>query len=60
MNANSPARARLQRLGARASSLDYQAEVEATLDQLADHLEKHIDCERLLALARAPRLSSAN
>ena len=40
----------LQRLGARASSLDYQAEVEATLDQLADHLEKHIDCERLLAL----------
>jgi adenosylcobyric acid synthase len=50
----------LQRLGARASALDYQSEVEATLDQLADHLEKHIDCERLLALARPPRLSQAS
>ncbi len=50
----------LQRLGARASSLDYQAEIEATLDQLADHLEKHIDCGRLLALARPPKLSPAS
>ena len=50
----------LERLGACASSLDYQSEVEATLDRLADHLERHIDCERLLALARAPRLSPAN
>ena len=43
----------LQRLGARASSLDYEAEIEATLDLLADHLEKHIDCESL-AGAGAP------
>jgi adenosylcobyric acid synthase len=50
----------LQRLGACASSLDYQSEVEATLDQLADHLVKHIDCDRLLALARPPRLSQAS
>ncbi len=47
----------LRRIGATASSLDYQAEVETTLDQLADHLEKHVDCERLLALARTPRLT---
>ncbi len=50
----------LQRLGARASSLDYQSEVEATLDKLADHLEKHIDCDRLLALARPPKLNPAS
>jgi adenosylcobyric acid synthase len=50
----------LQRLGACASSLDYQSEIEATLDQLADHLEKHIDCERLLALARPPKLNQAS
>jgi len=49
----------LQRLGAGPSSLDYDAEVETTLDLLADHLEKHIDCDRLLALARAPRLRAS-
>jgi len=32
------------------------AEEIATLDLLADHLEKHIDCDRLLELAREPRL----
>jgi adenosylcobyric acid synthase len=47
----------LERLGGRASALDYQSEVEATLEALADHLEKHIDCERLLALGRPPRIS---
>jgi adenosylcobyric acid synthase len=40
---------------AHASALDYEADVEATLDLLADHIEKHIDCDRLLALARPPR-----
>jgi adenosylcobyric acid synthase len=50
----------LQRLGARASSLDYKSEIEATLDQLADHLEKYINCERLLALARPPKLNPAS
>jgi adenosylcobyric acid synthase len=43
----------LQRLGAATSDLDYEADVDATLDRLADHIEKHIDCDRLLALAKA-------
>ena len=30
----------------------YEADVDATLDLLADHLEKHVDCDRLLELAR--------
>ena len=44
----------LQRIGARASGFAYEAEVDATLDALAAHLEKHVDCDKLLALARAP------
>jgi adenosylcobyric acid synthase len=46
-------------LGADASPLDYEAEVEITLDALADHLERHVDCDRLLDLARAPRFNPA-
>jgi adenosylcobyric acid synthase len=42
----------LAKLGAHSSSLDYEADVDATLDLLADHIEKHVDCDRLLALAR--------
>ena len=49
----------LQRIGATASGFDYEADVDATLDLLADHLEKHIDCDRLLALAREPTLKSS-
>jgi adenosylcobyric acid synthase len=30
----------------------YEATVEAALDALADHLEQHIDIDRLLSLAR--------
>ena len=41
----------LQRLGAPASTLDYEAGVEATLDALAAHLAEHIDVETLLSLA---------
>ena len=33
---------------------------EATLDRLAEHLERHIDCDRLLALARAPDFRPAS
>ncbi|HTE81790.1 MAG TPA: cobyric acid synthase [Reyranella sp.] len=47
----------LDRLGATTSGLDYEADVDATLDLLADHIEKHIDCDRLLALARPPLLT---
>jgi adenosylcobyric acid synthase len=46
----------LGRIGGQASAYTYEADVDATLDLLADHLEKHIDCDRLLDLAREPRL----
>ncbi|MBS0547080.1 MAG: cobyric acid synthase [Proteobacteria bacterium] len=49
----------LRKVGAPISTLRYEAEVEATLDQLADHLEKHVDCDALLALARAPKVTTA-
>ncbi|MFT4012889.1 MAG: cobyric acid synthase [Paracoccus sp. (in: a-proteobacteria)] len=41
----------LARLGAR-SALDYGGGVEAVLDDLARHLETHLDLDRLFALAR--------
>jgi adenosylcobyric acid synthase len=50
----------LDALGARPSALSYDSEIDATLDLLADHLEKHIDCDRLLELARAPTLKPAS
>jgi len=43
----------LERIGAAPSSLSYAADLEATLDRLADHLERHLDCDALLSLARA-------
>ncbi|MFI5000124.1 MAG: cobyric acid synthase [Reyranellales bacterium] len=46
----------LQRIGGRGSTLSYESDVEATLDRLADHIEKYVDCDRLLALARVPRV----
>ena len=47
-------RAFLARLGASGdASLSYTASIEATLDQLADHLEAHIAVDRVLAIARA-------
>ena len=42
----------LVKLGAQASGFDYEADIDATLDLLADHIEKHVDCDRLLTLAR--------
>ncbi len=42
----------LRGLGAAPSGLGYAAEVERTLDALADHLERHADVGALLALAR--------
>ena len=42
----------LARLGAPASGLNYEAEVERVLDGLAAHLETHLDLDRLLRLAR--------
>ena len=36
-----------------ASALAYEARIEATLDELAAHLERHLAMDRLLAIARA-------
>jgi adenosylcobyric acid synthase len=44
----------LNQLANRSSGFSYEADVEATLDKLADHIERHIDCNRLLDLARVP------
>lgn len=41
----------LASLGSTASGLGYEAGVDATLDALADHMERHLDCDGLLALA---------
>jgi adenosylcobyric acid synthase len=49
----------LARIGAQGSDLDYEAGIDATLDALADHLEKHVDCTRLLKLARVPTIKTA-
>lgn len=48
----------LHRVANQASGLAYEADVDATLDRLADHIERHIDCNRLLELARAPNLKA--
>ncbi len=41
----------LRQLGAKPGSLDYGQSVEDTLDDLAQHIEKHIDLTALLELA---------
>jgi adenosylcobyric acid synthase len=38
--------------GAPSSGLDYEAQVDETLDALAAHLARHVDLDRLLALSR--------
>ncbi|HEY9215877.1 MAG TPA: cobyric acid synthase [Ancylobacter sp.] len=43
----------LTRLGAAPSRIDMDAEIEATLDALADHLARHVRLDRILSLARA-------
>lgn len=42
----------LTALGGTPSELSYERDVDATLDALALHLAEHIDCEKLLGLAR--------
>lgn len=44
-------RAFLGRLGAPASDLRFEDSVDATLDELADHLDKHLNLDALLRLA---------
>jgi adenosylcobyric acid synthase len=43
-----------------ASSLAYDAQIEAALDALADHCEKHLDIDRLIEIARSRHGSSAS
>jgi adenosylcobyric acid synthase len=47
----------LAKIGARTSALNYEQEIEATLDALATHLERHIDCDAILALAQIPSIA---
>ncbi len=42
----------LSRIGLSASTLDYEHDVDATLDALAEHLARHVDVERLLTFAK--------
>jgi adenosylcobyric acid synthase len=49
----------LERLGADSGGVAYQQQIEATLDALADHLERSLDLPALLAAARSPRLKPA-
>jgi adenosylcobyric acid synthase len=44
--------AMLRWIGAATSNLAYEADVERTLDALADHLARHVDLDALLSLAR--------
>jgi adenosylcobyric acid synthase len=48
----------MQQINAGHASVAYEADVDATLDALAKHLEKHIDIELLLSIARPPRFKS--
>ena len=45
-------RAWIERLGGTPSRHSHDADIQCTLDALADHLEAHIDVDRLLRLAR--------
>jgi adenosylcobyric acid synthase len=51
-------RAFLARLGA-AGTIEYDATIERVLDDLAAHLERHLDLAALLAASRPPRLTRA-
>ena len=41
----------LSGLGAEPADMDFNAEVDKTLDDLADHLQTHLDVDRILELA---------
>jgi adenosylcobyric acid synthase len=42
----------LESLGVRGGGIDYRAEVERALDEIAAHLERHLDCDAIFAAAR--------
>jgi adenosylcobyric acid synthase len=41
----------LEQVGAQAARLDFEARIEAALDELADHIERCLDLDALLELA---------
>jgi adenosylcobyric acid synthase len=49
----------LAQFGTAASTFTYEPMIETVLDNLADHLEQHLDLDALLAAARPPRLTRA-
>ena len=50
-SADAERRALLDWIGAATSDLDYERQVEETLDALAAHLEAHVDVDRIAAIA---------
>jgi adenosylcobyric acid synthase len=52
-------RAFIAALGAAPSNLRYEAEVDAVLDRLGEHLERHLDIDALLAIAGYRHTSAA-
>lgn len=42
----------LERLGSSSSLLNYEEQVDTVLDRLADHMERHLDLDMLLSMAR--------
>ena len=42
----------LESLGIRGGGIDYPAEVERALDEIAAELERHLDCDAIFAAAR--------
>ncbi len=49
----------LSRIGAGTSAINYDELVQTTLDELACHLERYVDCDALLGIARVPKLAAA-
>jgi len=43
----------LKRIGGHASGLRFDAEIEATLDRLADHIEAHLHLDQMLEISEA-------
>jgi adenosylcobyric acid synthase len=43
-----------------ASSIAYEAQIESALDALADHLEAHLDIDRMLEIARSRQTTNAS
>ena len=45
----------MNRIGAGEAIVRYEDDVDATLDTLAEHLGRHVNCDALLAIAREPQ-----